>query len=86
MNTLALKPFPQFFNGGITAITKINVVSIDDNLVDAVTFKYTLLTEDELVIAEGEVALNADTYAEWDASMYGAHNVVAKHLGLELAE
>lgn len=79
-----INPVTAFNEGKIIALTKINVVSVYDNLVDTARFKYTVATEDEVLIASGEVSLTPDNYSQWDSSAEGAHRIVAQQLGFSV--
>ena len=79
-----VKPANAFCNGKNIMIEKLNVQSIADNLVDEVTFKYTLADIDGAFAGEGVYTLKPDNYKTWDASANGAYVIVAKAIGLEL--
>lgn len=83
------KPLDVFFGGKRNQVENINVVSIADNLVDTVTFKYTVAMGDvghEIYVGEGTVTVTPDDYQKWDASALGAYQLVCNEIGLELVE
>lgn len=79
-------PFPAFVNGEHFIVTKVNVQSIEDNLVDKVIFKYTLADESNAWAGAGRFTLGPDKYKEWDASEQGAYEIVCKGVGLTLTD
>lgn len=79
-----VKPFPAFAYGKRMNVENINVQSVADNLVDEVTFKYTLADIDGATNGDGVMTLGPDKYATWDATDRGAYEIVCDHLGLEL--
>jgi hypothetical protein len=81
-----VKPHAAFCNGKKVDITQINVVSVADNLVDAVTFRYTLNDEQGVFAGDGTFSLDETNYTEWDASAAGAYRLVCAGIGLELVE
>lgn len=86
MRTVQIKPQLAFANGKRMEATQFNVVSISDNLFDAVTFKYTLFDENLVWAGESTFSLEGrETYLTWDASPEGAYTLVAAGIGLELA-
>jgi hypothetical protein len=85
MRTVQIKPQAAFANGKRMTATQFNVVSIEDNLFDAVTFKYTLFDEHMVWAGESTFELcNRETYLTWDASAEGAYTLVAEGIGLEI--
>ena len=84
MKTVKIKPVTSFVNGKQMTATALNVVSIKDNLIDHVVFKYTLFTAKDEYAGEAVFELGPDTYNSWDASVDGAYNIVAKGIGVEL--
>jgi hypothetical protein len=85
MRTVQIKPQAAFANGKRMLATQFNVVSIEDNLFDAVTFKYTLFDEHMVWAGESVFSLEGrDTYLTWDASPEGAYTLVAEGIGLEI--
>lgn len=79
-------PFPAFFGGKKLEAGQISVSSIYDNLVDNVTFKYTLLTDGGVYAGEGTHTLNKDNYAQWDGSHDRACCIVSNAIGVEIQE
>lgn len=79
-----VKPFPAFCNGTNLVVEQVNVQSVKDNLVDEVTFKYTLATAEGAWAGEGAYTLGADRYKEWDATDRGAYEIVCAGIKLEL--
>ena len=79
-----VKPANAFCNGKRVVVENLNVQSISDNLVDEVTFKYTLADSNQAYAGEGTFTLKPDSYKTWDASADGAYIIVAKAIGLEL--
>jgi hypothetical protein len=86
MRAVQIKPQAAFANGKRMVATQFNVVSISDNLFDAVTFKYTLFDENMVWAGESTYSLEGrETYLTWDASPEGAYTIVAAGIGLEIA-
>jgi len=86
MKTVQIKPQIAFANGKRMEATQFNVVSISDNLFDAVTFKYTLYDENMVWAGESTFSLEGrETYLTWDASPEGAYSLVAQGIGLEIS-
>lgn len=81
-----IAPYPAFFGGKKLAVSQISVSSIYDNLVNSVTFKYTLLTEGGVYAGEGTHTLNGENYAQWDGSHEGACCIVSNAIGVEIQE
>ncbi len=79
-----VKPSSAFTSAGKVTVENINLQSVLDNLVDNVTFKYTLADKDCAIACDGVVVLGPDTYSTWDATDRGAYEIVCKKLGLEL--
>ena len=80
-------PLDAFYKSQRVQIENINVVSVADNLVDEVTFKYTVASGDvgfEQYVGEGAITISPDKYATWDASALGAYQIVCEAIGLEL--
>jgi len=86
MKTVKIVPQLAFANGKRMEATQFNVVSISDNLFDAVTFKYTLFDKNMVWAGESTYSLEGrETYLTWDASPEGAYTLVAAGIGLEIA-
>lgn len=79
-----VKPYAAFCNGQSMIVEKVNVMSIADNLEDAVTFKYTLTDINEVFAGDGNVSLDESNYSTWDSSKDGAYSIVCQAIGLEL--
>ena len=85
MRTVSIVPQLAFANGKRMEATQFNVVSISDNLFDAVTFKYTLFDEHMVWAGESVFSLEGrETYLTWDATPEGAYQLVADGVGLEI--
>ena len=85
MKTVQVKPYTAFANGKRMVATKLNVVSIQDNLFDHVVFKYTLLDEGNGWAGESTYELKGiEEYSTWDATPSGAYEIVAAGIGLEI--
>ena len=84
MQFKTIKPSSAFTSAGRVTVEKINLVSVSDNLVDKVTFKFTLADKDGAIACDGVFTLEGDDYGTWDASDRGAYEIVCKALGLEL--
>lgn len=85
MITVQIKPATAYANGKRMIATQFNLCSLNDNLYDAVTFKYTLLDENGVWAGESTYALEGrENYTKWDASASGAYELVAAAIGLEL--
>jgi len=87
MKIVQIKPALAFANGKRMTATKLNVVSISDNLFDHVTFKYTLYDADMQFSGESTFSLNGlEEYQTWFATPEGAFQIVASGIGLEIIE
>jgi hypothetical protein len=86
MQMRQVKPYPAFVNGSKITVENINVQSIFDDLESNVTFKYTLFDLGGQWAGEGVHSLGPDTYNDWDASVFGAYEIVAKGIGLTLLQ
>jgi hypothetical protein len=85
MKTVQVKPYTAFANGKRMVATKLNVVSIQDNLFDHVVFKYTLLDANNSWAGESTFELNGIAeYSTWFATPEGAYEIVAAGIGLEI--
>jgi hypothetical protein len=85
MKTVQVKPQAAFANGKRMVATKLNVVSIQDNLFDHVVFKYTLLDATNSWAGESTYELNGIAeYSTWFATPEGAYEIVAAGIGLEI--
>jgi hypothetical protein len=85
MKTVQVKPQAAFANGKRMVATKLNVVSIQDNLFDHVVFKYTLLDANNSWAGESTFELNGiEEYSTWFATPEGAYEIVAAGIGLEI--
>lgn len=79
-----IKPASAFTSAGRVTVEKINLMSVSDNLVDKVTFKFTLADKDSSIVCDGAFTLEGDDYGTWDATDRGAYEIVCQALGLEL--
>lgn len=86
MQFKTIKPSSAFTSSGRVTVEKINLLSVSDNLVDKVTFKFTLADKEGAIACDGIFTLEGDKYGTWDASDRGAYMIVCDALGLELAE
>jgi hypothetical protein len=84
MKLVPIKSVVCYTNGKRLEATQIGVVSVSDNLIDDVTFKYTLLCEDGVFAGEATHRLQGESYKEWDASAKGAYELVCKGIGVEI--
>jgi hypothetical protein len=85
MITVKIKPQIVFANGKRMLATQFNVVSINDNLFDFVTFKYTLFDDNMAWSGESVFELKGlEQYQTWFATPEGAYEIVAAGIGLEL--
>ena len=79
-------PYSAFVNGCKVTVENLNVTSIYDDLVENVTFRYTLADANKQWAGEGIFKLGPDTYGDWDASDVNAYEIVAKGIGLTLLQ
>lgn len=79
-----VKPFAAFCNGQSLIVEQVNIISIADNLENAVTFKYTLADKNAVFAGDGVYSLDESNYSTWDASKDGAYSIVCQAIGLEL--
>jgi len=86
MQFKTIKPSSAFTSSGRVTVEKINLLSVSDNLVDKVTFKFTLADKEGAIACDGIFTLEGDKYGTWDASDRGAYTIVCEALGLELEE
>lgn len=84
MKLVPIKPVVCYTNGKRLEASQLGVVSVSDNLIDDVTFKYTLLCDDGVFAGEATFRLNGERYKEWDASARGAYELVAQGIGVEI--
>jgi hypothetical protein len=57
-----------WYNGIMVMATLFNMVSINDNLTNSVTFYYTLLTTDKIQVAEGNLTMTGADYITYSSS------------------
>ena len=85
MKTVQVKPVSAYANGKRMVATKLNVVSIKDNLFDHVVFLYTLLDEGNVWAGESTYELKGiEEYSTWDTTPAGAYKIVADGIGAEI--
>lgn len=84
MQFKTIKPSSAFTSSGRVTVEKINLLSVSDNLVDKVTFKFTLADKDGAIACDGVFTLEGNDYGKWDATDRGAYEIVCESLGLEL--
>lgn len=78
-------PHDAFCNGKKIVIENINVMSVMDNLVDHVIFRYTLFDINGVWGGEGSIELKGcECYDKWDATDKDAYEIVCNKIGLEL--
>jgi len=63
-----IQPVSIWYNGIMIMATLFNMVSINDNLTDSVTFYYKLLTIDEIQIADGNLTMTGADYITYSSS------------------
>ena len=63
-----IQPVSIWYNGIMVMATIFNMVSINDNLTDSVTFYYTLLTIDKIQVAEGNLTMTGANYITYSSS------------------
>jgi hypothetical protein len=80
-----IQPITIWKNGEAKTATQISVVIISDNLNDSATFYYRLLTEEDEQVAEGNVGISGEDYANW-FSNEDAYAYVTDKLNLVLSE
>jgi hypothetical protein len=87
MKTTVIKPITAYANGKRMTATQFTVISIQDNLFDHVTFKYTLLDENGVFAGESTFSLEGlEQYKKWDTTPEGAFQIVANGIGLEIVK
>ena len=87
MKTTAIKPTTAYANGKRMTATQFTVISIQDNLFDSVTFKYTLLDDNGVFAGESTFSLEGlEEYTQWDTTPEGAFEIVANGIGLEIVK
>lgn len=85
MKTVNIEPAVCYANGIRKIATKLNVVSVKDNLFNYVQFKYTLLDENNQWAGEAAYELNGlAEYSTWFATPEGAFEIVAAGIGLKI--
>lgn len=86
MITVQIEPTIAFANGQRMAATQFNVVSIQDDLFENVTFKYTLFDQNMSWAGESVYSLAGKTeYQKWDTTPEGAYQIVADGIGLTIS-
>jgi hypothetical protein len=80
-----IQPITIWKNGEAKTATQISITIISDNLTDSATFYYRLLTEESEQVAEGNVGISGEDYANW-FSNEDAYTYVADKLNLVLSE
>ena len=86
MKLVQIKPVTAFANGTRVEAVSFSVVSISDNLFDAVIFKYTLFDINGVWAGESTFELGGEKYADWDTTPEGAYQIVADAIGIEIVE
>lgn len=81
---MQIKPYKHITPSGPAIATELVVTSLQDNLLDAVTFRCRLMDADGAEVATTHVSLNAGNYGTWDATAEGAHRICAAAIGLTL--
>jgi hypothetical protein len=75
-------------NGEEKSAVQINVVSIYDDLLSRATFRYNLLTIDDIEIAKDTIDISGEEYTLWNGDVdinLSAYNYVIAKLNLVLA-
>jgi hypothetical protein len=80
-----IQPITIWKNGEAKTATQISITIISDNLTDSATFYYRLLTEESEQVAEGNVGISGEDYANW-FSNEDAYTYVTDKLNLVLSE
>jgi hypothetical protein len=85
MKTVSINPEKCYVNGKQAIATRLNVVSISDDLFAEAQFKYTLLDDNNQWCGEAVYKLSGlELYQTWDATAEGAYRIVAEGVGLEI--
>jgi hypothetical protein len=82
-----IQPITSWANGQSIEATKINVASDYDDLATTAIFKYTILSTDDITVAEGKLTISGDDYQIWGATVdvnQSAYDWVASQLKLTL--
>ena len=63
-----IQPVSIWYNGIMMIATIINMNSINDNLTDAATFYYQLLSADNIQLASGNLNMSGTDYTTYSSS------------------
>jgi hypothetical protein len=84
-----IQPFQHLFASKFVTVTGLTITSQYDNLIDSVTFNWSVSTADGVVVGGGVTKLGADdpegtSYTLWDGTEQGAYNIVCNRVGFVL--
>ena len=63
-----IQQIPIWNNGQIKQAIYLNLACVYDNLKDTATFYYTLLSEDLIILADGNLQMNDPEYSQYSSS------------------
>jgi hypothetical protein len=63
-----IQPVSIWYNGSIVPATIFNMLSINDNLVDSVTFYYQLFSATNQQLADGNLTMTGADYTTYSSS------------------
>jgi hypothetical protein len=63
-----IQPVSIWYNGQMVAATIFNLISISDNLSTSATFYYSLLSAEQVRLAEGNLVMDGADYATYSSS------------------
>lgn len=78
-----IQPIQIWNNGTSKQASILNAYVVNDNLKDAATFYYSLLTDTSEVISQGNITMDGSDYNGWLTNEY-AYDFIANKLGLTL--
>ena len=74
---------PVVFPLNLGTATILNAYCINDNLSDAATFYYALLSDTQAQLSQGNLTMEGQDYADWVSNDY-AYNFVASKIDVTI--
>jgi hypothetical protein len=78
-----IQPISIWQNGQTKEATVLNAYVVSDNLIDTATFYYSLLTDNNEQLSEGNLTMSDEDYTGFVSNDY-AYNWIAKELKLQI--
>jgi hypothetical protein len=79
-----INPVSMWVNGKMVNAVLINMYSVNDNLKDSATFYYQLLSAENEVLAQGNLAMSEADYLTWNGTNVAIFNWAALQLNITL--